>query len=186
LIIDIDCNDLADYTMFLKARGLPRYEIKGRRVIVPDDLRHLIDGSKVEQSNEYAAPTWMFDYQAAIVSRAIAQKKFAVFADCGLGKTAILLEFARHAWSAGKRTLIVSPLMVINQTIDEADQFFGDSLPMKRVKSSDLQSWLDAEGYQSVGITNYEAMRDIDPTSRVDCLILDESSILKSHYGKAG
>lgn len=186
MIIDIDCNDLADYTMFLKARGLPRYEIKGRRVIVPDDLRHLIDGSQAEQSNEYAAPNWMFDYQAAIVSRAIAQKKFAVFADCGLGKTAILLEFARHAWSAGKRTLIVSPLMVINQTIDEADQFFGDSLPMKRVKSSDLQSWLDAEGYQSVGITNYEAMRDIDPTSRVDCLILDESSILKSHYGKYG
>lgn len=186
MILEIDCKSIDDYRMFLKARSLPRYDVRGHRVIVPDDLRHLIDGKKEERSTEYSPPEWMFDYQSAITARAISQKKFAVFADCGLGKTAVLLEFARHAWSSGKRTLIVSPLMVIKQTIDEAGRFFGDSLPIERVKSSDLQSWLDSDGYQSVAITNYEAMRDIDPTSRVDCLILDESSILKSHYGKYG
>jgi hypothetical protein len=31
---------------------------------------------------------------------AIRKRKFAVFADCGLGKTLILLEFARHAAAA--------------------------------------------------------------------------------------
>ena len=73
-------------------------------------------------------------HQRAIVERAVAKKCFSAFADCGLGKTLILLEFARHAHEErGGRVLIVSPLMVVQQTMDQAEEFYKGAYAIKRL-----------------------------------------------------
>ena len=111
-----------------------------------------------------------------------------MFADCGLGKTGILLEYARHVASvlpSGKAVLIVSPAMVVSQTISEAERFYKLDLPIERVRAAGLGKWLES-GTSRIGITNYEAIRDDLTAGRLGALILDESSLLKSHYGKWG
>jgi superfamily II DNA or RNA helicase len=129
----------------------------------------------------------LYDYQRDIADIAIAKRKYAVFADCGLGKTLILAEYAKHVLNSlpsDQCALIVSPLMVANQTIAECKRFYGDSLPIELVKASNLSTWL--ERGSRLGITNYEAVRDGLRQGRLGALILDESSMLKSHYGKWG
>jgi hypothetical protein len=48
-----------------------------------------------------------------------------------------------------------------------------------------LGAWLKS-GKGRIGITNYEALREQVEPGRLGALILDESSMLKSHYGKFG
>ena len=186
--ITIDTSSIDDYRKFLAVKELPTYRVCGRSLTFPDEYASQITGTK--QSNgqsPYTHPDWMFDYQRAITSMAIKKRKFCLFVDCGFGKTAIFLEFAKHARKQiekRKRVLIVSPLMVIPQTMDEARRFFGDSLPIERVDAAHLAKWLQGEG--GVGITNYDAIRDDLTQGNLGCLILDESSMLKSHYGKWG
>jgi hypothetical protein len=108
--------------------------------------------------------------------------------NCGYGKSLILLEFARHAAKLippDRCILIVSPLMVISQTLAEAAKFYGDSLAVEHVRAKDLQSWLDS-GTAQIGITNYEALKDDLRPGRLAGLVADESSTLKSSYGKWG
>ena len=59
----------------------------------------------------------LFDHQRHIIDWAHERGRAAVFADTGLGKTAIQLEWARHI--AGT-TLILAPLSVARQTVREA------------------------------------------------------------------
>lgn len=108
--------------------------------------------------------------------------------NCGLGKTALLLEFARHAADSlprDKCVLIVSPLMVIQQTLDEAKRFYNGDLKIDQIPAAKLGEWLES-GRSRIGITNYEAIRDDLVRGRLGALINDESSNFKSHYGKWG
>lgn len=172
-----------DYRQFLRLKTCPAYQWQGRRAIVPDHYAsHFGEAGTVEVA-EYEPSQFLFDYQRDIARRAIEMKSFAVFADCGLGKTLILLEFAKHAAKSGK-TLIVCPLMVVAQTAAEAARFYPD-LPLKQVRAAELQGWLSTPG-DDIGITNYEAIRDSIEPKLLNGLILDESSMLKSHYGKWG
>jgi superfamily II DNA or RNA helicase len=130
---------------------------------------------------------WLFDYQRDIATTAIRKRKFAVFADCGLGKTPIFLEYVRHVNAVlpkGRAILMVCPLMVVRQTIAEAKRFYGDELAIEQVVAKDLPAWTQKGG--RIGITNYEAITDDVEQGRIGALILDESSMLKSHYGKWG
>jgi superfamily II DNA or RNA helicase len=131
-----------------------------------------------------------FDFQQSIVKTAISKQKYAIFADCGLGKTIMFLEFARHVadiMPSPKRTLIISPLMVVEQTIEECQKFYSDSMTVDRIISSELHAWLSAKDSSRIGITNYEALRNENLSNEhLSGLILDESSMLKSHYGKYG
>jgi hypothetical protein len=49
-----------------------------------------------------------------------------------------------------------------------------------------LAKWLRSDAKGRLGITNYDALRDDTPAGHLGGLILDESSMLKSHYGKWG
>lgn len=180
-------DSIDDYRTFLRVKSLPNYRIRGRSAWVPDEYAPLLGNKpRKRKSGAYQPPEWMFDYQRDITALAIRKGKYAVFADCGLGKTAILLEFARHvAELHSKRcVLIVSPLMVVQQTMQEAKRFYGDNLTIEQIRSADLPDWL-TKG-RGIGITNYEALRSEPPQGKLACLILDESSILKSHYGVYG
>ena len=116
----------------------------------------------------------LFDFQQYVVRTAIKKGKYAIFADCGLGKTLMQLEFANQvSKKTGKPVLILCPLAVAGQTIQEGEKF---GIPVSKmplgVNSSDL-----------VQITNYESLQYVDPDN-FSGVILDESSILKNFEGK--
>ena len=186
MIIDFDTTNADSYRQFLAVRNCPVYHFEGWRAVVPDEYATRL-GVAVgrPQAAAYQPIPGLFDYQRDIARLAIQKQKFAVFADCGLGKTLILLEFARHAMQAtGKRMLIVAPLMVVEQTVEEARRFCG-SLPIEQVRAAALQEWMHAKG-PAIGVTNYEAIREGLDASRLAGIVLDESSMLKNHYGEWG
>ncbi len=188
--VDFKTGDMASYRQFLRLKKLPTYSWKGTSAIIPDEYAHLLDGESDRQiESDIDLSDFLFDYQKAIAEMAIRKRKFCVFADCGLGKTAILLEFAKHAARncGGKRVLIVSPLMVIPQTISEANKFYPD-MNIAQVNASSLQYWLNSTDSldSQIGITNYEAIREGLKAGQLGSLILDEASMLKSHYGAWG
>lgn len=110
----------------------------------------------------------LFGFQRALVVWALRRGRAALFADTGLGKTFMQLEWARLL---GRRTLIVAPLSVARQSAREATRL-GLDLPYVR---SDSEA--------PVSITNYEMLPHFD-ASRYEAVVLDESSILKAMDGK--
>lgn len=112
----------------------------------------------------------LFDFQRDITGWALRRGRAAVFADCGLGKTPMQLEWAKHIPG---RVLILAPLAVAQQTVREGEKF-GIPLKYERKGHADL-------GH--ITITNYEMLDHFDP-AMFDGIVLDESSILKSYDGK--
>ena len=111
----------------------------------------------------------LYPFQRAIVEWAVRKGRAAVFADCGLGKTRIQLEWARQM---GERVLIVAPLCVAEQTIDEAEEIgLGGIEYVTRPNGGTIQ------------ITNYQRLHNF-VGGNYDAVVLDESSILKSIDGK--
>ena len=116
----------------------------------------------------------LFDFQRAIVEWACRRGRAAIFADTGLGKTAMQVEWARLvATHTGGDVLIVAPLCVAQQTVREAARF-GTVVTYAR-KQEDAR--------RGITITNYEMVQHFD-AGRFVGVVLDESSILKSYMGK--
>lgn len=184
--ITFDPKSIDSYRQFLAVKQLPAYNIRGRVADVPDEYAGRI-GKRLRKSSKtnYNPEPFLFDYQQAITAMAVQKRKFAVFADCGLGKSLILLSYARYVseqLGKRKRVLILTPPMVVRQLASEAAKFWGDDLPVEVIKAKDLDEWLAGDG-GGVGITNYEALKPTTKQANLGSLILDESSILKSHYG---
>jgi len=117
----------------------------------------------------------LFDWQAAIVTWAVKRGRACLFADCGLGKTFMQLEWARLVaeYTLGK-VLILSPLAVSQQTLREAERFGV---------TCDVGVSRDGSMDHAVTITNYELFHRFD-VSACSGVVLDESSILKNYTGK--
>jgi len=116
----------------------------------------------------------LFDWQKEIVRWSLAKGKSAIFADCGLGKTAMQLEWAHQvAIHTGKPVLILAPLAVSRQTHNEGIKF-----------GNNCHICLDyTDVVTGVNITNYERLEKFQECSWGG-ICLDESSILKSFTGK--
>lgn len=111
----------------------------------------------------------LFPFQKHIVKNALRVGRYAVFADCGLGKTLMQLEISRQCnLRTGKPSLILAPLAVIKQTIQEGKKFGIDVFEA---------------GNGEIQITNYEQLKNLD-ASVYGSICLDESSILKNFQGK--
>ena len=116
----------------------------------------------------------LFPFQVAIVEWAVRKGRAAIFAECGLGKTLMQLEWARQVSEhTSGPVLILTPLAVAQQTAREADHFGFD------VKVCATQD--DIGG--GINLTNYEKLHHFD-TAAFAGVVLDESSILKSFDGK--
>ncbi|NIA15158.1 MAG: DEAD/DEAH box helicase family protein, partial [Nitrospiraceae bacterium] len=174
----IDTNELIDYDKFLAIKRMPQYSFVGNTAVFPDEYAALLGVGAPEKTPFCYDPLdGLFDYQRDITAAAIRKRKFAVFADCGLGKTLIFLEFARHALAeSGGIILIVSPLMVIPQTIRETSRFYDDTLHIERVSAANLAERLRSD-QSGIVITNYEAITEGLSADHLSGLILDESSM---------
>jgi len=117
-------------------------------------------GSGIEVSDADINPA-AFPFQCTIIRWAVRLGRCAVFADCGLGKSLIQLEFARLV---GKRVLILAPLTVAEQTISEGAKF-GISVSYVRGPEE-----MDGDG---IFITNYERIERFVGVD-VDGIVLDE------------
>ena len=118
-------------------------------------------------------PDSMFDFQKHISEYAIKKGRCAVFLDTGLGKTVIELTVAKNfVEHTNKPVLIITPLAVANQFIKEAEKFGIDEVEHTR----------DGKFSKKIILVNYERLHHMSP-SDFDCVILDESSILKNFDG---
>lgn len=115
----------------------------------------------------------LFDFQKFIVRIALKRGKFGIFADCGLGKTFIQLEWAEKvSKETGGNVLILAPLAVTEQTISEADKF---GIKIHNYDKGILPKF-------KIYITNYEQLEHINASDFVG-IVLDESSIIKNFEG---
>ena len=183
--ITLDPRSVDSYRTFLDVKKLPAWKIRGRLATFPDEYADRLGMVASSVKENYHPEPWLFDYQRDITRTALERRKYAVFADCGLGKTLIHLSWAqhvRHELGPKKRVLIITPPLVVPQMISECRRFWGDSLPVEQVKAAQLSEWLQSTG-DTVGITNWEALKSDLPQGNLGALALDESSMLKSHYG---
>ena len=115
----------------------------------------------------------LFDFQRDIVHWSLKRGRACLFADCGMGKTLMQLDWARCvAEYTGNPVLILAPLAVSHQTAREGEKF--------GIQVEPLQSDVFGSG---IYITNYEKLHKVDLT-QFSGIVLDESSILKSYTGK--
>lgn len=132
-------------------------------VVVPTGIDHDVE----------LAPH-LFDFQRDLVQWALRRGRAALFADTGLGKSAMQLEWARHVVAhTSKPVLILAPLAVGPQTVREAERF-GSAARMCR-ENSDVGP--------GINVLNYDRLHKVD-ASVFGGVVLDESSILKASDGK--
>jgi hypothetical protein len=119
-------------------------------------------------------PDIAFDFQNYAIEKSVTKGRIGVFFDTGLGKTLIQLSIAynvvRHT---NKRILILTPLAVAFQFIIEANKIGID----------DIEYSKDGKFTKKIVLCNYERLHYFEPND-FDCVILDESSILKNFDGK--
>ena len=128
--------------------------------------RHQSDGIIVDPDMIHSS---LHDWQRRIVVDTLGRGRGAVFADTGMGKTRMQVEWSRLI---GNRSLILAPLSVARQTVRESHKIDAE---VRYVRSP-------AEVTDGVSITNYEMADKFDP-SMFDSICLDESSILKCFTG---
>ena len=118
--------------------------------------------------------TKLFPWQADLVRLALKVGRFALFEECGLGKTFQQLEWANQVYLAtSEPVLILCPLAVAQQTAAEADRW-------------GIQAHTIKDGSQvtaGINICNYDRLHLLQPDV-FSGVVLDESSILKSFEGK--
>lgn len=120
----------------------------------------------------------LFDWQRDIVRWSLKQGKSALFEECGLGKTIQQLVWAQKVCEhTGGDVLILSPLAVASQTVQEAQKFGISS----RVGIKTCLDYLEVK--PGISVVNYERIHKLD-CKRFSGVVLDESSILKAFTGK--
>ena len=118
-------------------------------------------------------PPGMFPFQEYVADHLIRKGRDACFLDTGLGKTLIELvvatNYLRHT---NKPVLIMTPLAVAGQMLKEATKFQIDDISYSK----------EGKFKSKIVICNYERLHYFNPED-FDCVICDESSILKNFEG---
>ncbi len=119
-------------------------------------------------------PDMAFDFQKAIIEKAVSKGRMAIFADTGLGKTLMQVAIAQNIVNhTNGKVLILTPLAVAFQFILEAE----------KLGITDIEYSKDGTHTKSIVICNYERLHYFNK-EEFQGVILDESSILKNFDGK--
>jgi hypothetical protein len=119
-------------------------------------------------------PEMAFDFQRHIIEKAVRKGRMAVFADTGLGKTLIQISIANNVvLKTNRNVLVLTPLAVAFQFILEA----------KKMGVDDIEYSKNGKFTKKIVVCNYERLHLFD-SKDFECVILDESSILKNFDGK--
>lgn len=128
---------------------------------------------KVGSGFAFNGHDFLFPFQRYVVEWSCRMARSAIFADCGLGKTAMQLSWADAVYKhTGRPVLILTPLAVARQTEVEAGRF-----------NIDAATSFDGSLPSGVTITNYEQLHKFSRHD-VSGVVADESSIIK-HFGGA-
>ena len=132
-----------------------------RRIVQPDG----IDVSDINPR--------LFPFQRAVVQWSLRRARSAVWADCGLGKSWMAIEWAHHVTThSGLPVLILCPLAVADQFVAE-----GEAMGRSVVHTN------DPPHSPGIYVANYERLHHFDGVE-FGGIVLDESSILKDYSGK--
>ena len=146
--------------VLLHLRGVFYFMEDYQKFLQQKQKTHVLSGFDIDESELNKN---LFEFQRFIVKRALKAGKYAIFADCGLGKTLMQLEWANQVTKhTNKPVLILAPLAVVGQTLQEGSKFGIDM--------------------SNISVQNYEQLDNID-TSVYSGIVLDESSILKNFEG---
>ena len=144
------------------------------------DYNKFLEGKEIKSSScgfnidDKVINKYMFDFQRDILKWSLKKGKAALFLDCGLGKSLIQLEWAKHVHEHTKGDiLILAPLAVSKQTQREGVKF-GIEVNICR-EQKDVKD--------GINITNYEMLEHFQ-ADKFSGIVLDESSILKSFDSK--
>lgn len=133
--------------------------------------------SKSQLGGEYGfEPLWMPDFlygfQQHLLDWSLRKGRAAIFADCGLGKTAIQLAWAENVVrKTNGNVLILAPIAVGHQTCREGEKF-----GVECHRSS------DGKKLGRIIVTNYERLHYFQSMD-FQGVVCDESSILKHFSG---
>lgn len=134
---------------------------------------------KKHKSSDYGIkpifiPDIMFDFQKYVLEYLCKKGCAAAFLDTGTGKTLIELAIAQnYVQHTNKPVLIITPLAVAFQFIKEAKKFdVGNNIMYSK----------DGKYTTDIVVCNYERLNKFN-SNDFDCVILDESSILKNFKG---
>lgn len=181
---------LEEYPDLLKVRALPDYRfVDSDTVIVDTDALATVGiDTDADNPDPPELSPHLFDYQKWIVERAFDRQRFALFADTGLGKTAMQLEWARLVVErTGGKVALLAPKSVCSQTVDEWHRFYPsnttDVLIYHLDDRAELEWWLADGPARSIGVTNYEKFDGTKNDQANDVAAAGASSVVNLRYG---
>lgn len=118
-------------------------------------------------------PEHLFPFQRHLVDWSLRTGRSLIAADCGLGKTPMELAWADQVFRhTGKPVLLLTPLAVAFQHVQEAQKFGHDAAISRNGKVA-----------APITITNYDQAEKFDPDD-FSAIVADESSAIKSFEGQ--
>lgn len=146
-------------------------------MLTATDYGRFLDSKAQNGADAGFAPVWtpdfLFDFQHHLLEWAVRSGRAAIFADTGLGKTAMQLAWAENVVRhTNGRVLVVTPLAVGAQTVREAEKF-GVGAAVSR----------DGRPAGRVTVTNYERLHHFAPGDYAG-VVCDESSAIKAFDGR--
>lgn len=186
-----------DHKLFIRTKALPEVVIDYRW---QDDSYTLRSPARFAPligmqppaviRHELPLATYLFDYQRWIVGLALAAKRYAIWADCGLGKTPMALEWARHvsARCGHGRVAICAPAKTLHQWKSEVQKFYRGGMSVIVIRDrATFVKWCAGEHRteQKFALCSHHLFVDgvINECRQLAGFVLDESSILKSGGG---
>lgn len=143
----------------------------------------LVDKAAKPQKKEtiqYIISPFLRKYQIEIVNTALNRGSFAIFSDTGTGKTIMGLELAAHY----RKTLILCPLSTIETAwYDDCRKFYPQKIIIN-VWSDSRKGRLDklnsAADFYVMNYESFKILRNEIRKADFDCIIVDESSVMKN------
>jgi len=199
LTVRFETWDADSYALFLRTKALPEHEIRyddeadTYTIETPARFARILGvEAKAVERPMLPLAAHLFDRQRWVTTTALEAKRWAVWWDTGLGKTAIEWEWARQVQHiTGGKVLGIYLLGLIPQAIEMARAWYGDAFADSIVileTREDLIAWCK-DGKPGIAVTNpekfipREGVEVIPEITYLAGVWIDESSLLKTGGG---